>query len=102
MESGPALGTLSLCLKTGTIPPTSMTGSLREGPVLKGKLGGGSALGNVASARRAGGTSALGSGMWRRLPAGITFRPVRATDALAVQATEKGPRLPYVPLPGCP
>lgn len=33
-ESGPALGTLSMCLKTG-ITPTSMTESFKEGPVLK-------------------------------------------------------------------
>lgn len=36
LESGPALGTLSMCLKMGIIPPTSMTMSLKEGPVLKG------------------------------------------------------------------
>lgn len=36
LESGPALGTLSICLKMGITPPTSMIGSLKEGPVLKG------------------------------------------------------------------
>lgn len=36
LESGPAMGTLSMCLKMGMIPPTSMTMSLKEGPVLKG------------------------------------------------------------------
>lgn len=36
LESGPALGTLSLCLKTGIIPSTSMAVSLTEGAVLKG------------------------------------------------------------------
>lgn len=36
-ESGPALGTLSMCLKMG-ITPTSMIESFKGGPVLKGNL----------------------------------------------------------------
>ncbi|XP_053076321.1 voltage-dependent L-type calcium channel subunit alpha-1D isoform X2 [Acinonyx jubatus] len=35
LESGPALGTLSICLKMGITPPTSVTVRLKEGPVLK-------------------------------------------------------------------
>ena len=38
LESGPALGTLSMCLKMSMSPPTSLTMSLKEGPVLKGNL----------------------------------------------------------------
>lgn len=67
MESDPALGTLSLCLKMGTILFTSMTGSLPEGPALKGKLGNAFAHGNVVSA--------LGLDTWRRLPLGICIHP---------------------------
>lgn len=53
LESSPALGTLSMCLKMGIIPPTSMTVNLKEGPVLKGNLENVFALGNVLSAPHA-------------------------------------------------
>lgn len=104
LESGPALGTLSLCLKTGIIPSTSMAVSLTEGAVLKGNISNGFALGNVVSAQAALAHSISSRG--GRFPVGASMSTCECPQVLASSGTghvmvpkDKGPQASLQPAP---
>lgn len=111
LESGPALGTLSICLKMGITPPTSTTGSLKEGPVLKDLTRGTSSAppsaGKIQRSMATSGTPAA----WRSRNISVARRAMRmpahrpgagkttatTADTQAAAGTSSGPEATITP-----